>query len=909
MLRVYQFKSAQQMREYYTAALAGGDYYMTDEAKCFWRGDLAKRLGLPEVVTPDDFRALCDNRVPGQDRNLTPRTDADRTAGYDLNFHVPKSVSVLHLVTQDERIIQALQASVRETMQEIEQQIQTRVRRGGADGHRPGEGLLWGEFLHSTTRPVEGRPDPHLHIHCVVFNATHDPVENRIKAGYFQDIKRDAPYHEAAFHSRLAWRMRELGFGVERNRKFWEVAGIGPELTKRFSRRTQGIEELAAQLGITDPAVKASLGARTRARKAQEHATGELRREWLGRLSSDEQKHIRGLGANRDLTRPDEESRFGRERLDRSIDHHLERSSIVGEPRLWEQALRFGFGVVRPQAIRTAAKAHEELLRRKEGTLTWVTTRGVLQEEQRLLNFARDGRGQCVPLERNQPWEPGPGGLNRQQSLAVSYLLRSRDRVMLLRGGAGTGKTTLLRSFSQALRTRGHSLVVIAPSAEASRGVLRNEGFATANTVASFLDDNSQQRAGRNGVWFVDEAGLLGVPTANRLLEKAAEQNARIVLCGDTAQHAPVERGDALRLLESRLGLQSAELSQVIRQSGSYREAVELLARGAHDQALGVLDQLGSIRQIEQQDWTPLVQEYLQLRRQGRSTLVVAPTHVAGESLTTLLRAGLQREGLLSQEERLVPQFRDTQWSVAERSDATRYEPGMVVQCVRSLGKRHPQFTRGSRMTVVGQEEGHVKVRANDGSEVNLPLDRAKDFSVQTESLLRLAAGESIRLTAGGRTLDGRHRLNTGAVYRVDGFTPEGNIRFDNGWVIPRDHGRLAHGYVSTSHAAQGRTVDWVLIAQGVNSLPAASAEQVYVSVSRGRYGVRLYTDDRSTLLQALSQSATRRTATELLGAEAGPSYSRDIAERLQRLRQYRSERPIESGRQRESTQEFGYER
>jgi D-alanyl-D-alanine dipeptidase len=69
-------------------------------------------------------------------------------------------------------------------------------------------------------------------------------------------------------------------------------------------------------------------------------------------------------------------------------------------------------------------------------------------------------------------------------------------------------------------------------------------------------------------------------------------------------------------------------------------------------------------------------------------------------------------------------------------------------------------------------------------------------------------------------------------VYQVTGFTPAGNIRLDNDWIISKDFAHLAHGYVATSHAAQGRTVDVTLLAMGNQSLPAMGSEQFYVSAA-----------------------------------------------------------------------------
>jgi len=50
--------------------------------------------------------------------------------------------------------------------------------------------MVWAEFVHRTTRPVDGVPDPQLHCHAVTFNATFDPVEVRWKAAQFGDLVR-----------------------------------------------------------------------------------------------------------------------------------------------------------------------------------------------------------------------------------------------------------------------------------------------------------------------------------------------------------------------------------------------------------------------------------------------------------------------------------------------------------------------------------------------------------------------------------------------------------------------------------------------------------------------------------------------------------------------------------------------
>jgi hypothetical protein len=131
-------------------------------------------------------------------------------------------------------------------------------------------------------------------------------------------------------------------------------------------------------------------------------------------------------------------------------------------------------------------------------------------------------------------------------------------------------------------------------------------------------------------------------------------------------------------------------------------------------------------------------------------------------------------------------------------------------------------------------------------------------------SVLPVAPGEKLRITRNGKTTDGRHDLNNGALYTVAGFTPDGDIRLSNGWTVSKDYGFLAHGYVVTSHAAQGRTVNHVFIAQSERSYPASSREQWYVSISRGRHAATVYAADKESLLEAVSRSDDRLAATDL---------------------------------------------
>ena len=76
---------------------------------------------------------------------------------------------------------------------------------------------------------------------------------------------------------------------------------------------------------------------------------------------------------------------------------------------------------------------------------------------------------------------------------------------------------------------------------------------------------------------------------------------------------------------------------------------------------------------------------------------------------------------------------------------------------------------------------------------------------------------------------------------------------------------RLRHidyGYASTSHSAQGATVDRVLVDIDTRLSPElVNRKQFYVSISRTRNGVTVFTDDRSQLARTVNRNREKSVA------------------------------------------------
>ncbi|QKK08611.1 MAG: relaxase domain-containing protein [Planctomycetota bacterium] len=293
MLRIQVQNVAAAARRYFVDGLASDDYYRAGtELPGHWFGVAAERIGISGPVEYSDFAALTENLHPQTGKPLTPRKNDDRRIGYDTNFHAPKSVSVAYFLTGDERIREAFTEAVRETMQEIETHMATRVRRGGANHDRVTASMVWAEYLHFTTRPVDGIPDPHLHAHNFAFNCTWDPEEARWKAGQFVEMVRHAPYFQDVFHARLARNLGDLGLHITPTEFAFELGWVPDGLIERFSRRKRFIETIAEKMGITDAAQKAGLGAKTRERKRDDISLEELKEIWLARLTDEDRQWL-----------------------------------------------------------------------------------------------------------------------------------------------------------------------------------------------------------------------------------------------------------------------------------------------------------------------------------------------------------------------------------------------------------------------------------------------------------------------------------------------------------------------------------------------------------------------------------------------------------------------------------------
>lgn len=266
--------SASGFASYLTSESGRGDYYAGHESgdgedadgavagvrQSRWHGspDLLAGLGLAASapVAHDDLLALMQGVSPVDGRELRAAGgNGTRVAGIDLTYSAPKSVSALWAVSgreQRELIERAHGRAVASTLAHLERNVElVRSRQGGELRWERAASLLAAEFVHTSSRMTidqeqGGVPDPQLHSHVVVLGAQR--LDGRFAAVDSRELFRSARMNGAWYRSELA---SELGLQIEsrtgRDGRYFELAGVPPQLAERWSARSRDIQHAAAR--------------------------------------------------------------------------------------------------------------------------------------------------------------------------------------------------------------------------------------------------------------------------------------------------------------------------------------------------------------------------------------------------------------------------------------------------------------------------------------------------------------------------------------------------------------------------------------------------------------------------------------------------------------------------------------
>jgi conjugative relaxase-like TrwC/TraI family protein len=576
---------------YYEQQVVRGldDYYAgRGESPGIWAGAGSAALGLVGVVGDDDLGTLLRGvnpasaerlRSPVRERTITVRKldvesgewreERKRLApvsGYDLVFSCPKSVSLLHALTDDEpvrrQISDAHEASWQAALAYLEREACI-VRRGkGGTGREYGEGFVAAAFRHRTSRAQ----DPHLHTHVVVANMTRTGDGEwraldgeailktyRLAAGYLYEAHLR---HELTQRLGVEWTEPVKGMG--------ELVGVPEEAIRAFSTRRQSLVEHMEALGTQGFAASRVAALATREAKEQVDLP-RLREDWKARAAE------HGLG-RRELEalvaeRPIERDRVALEQLAVRLlggDGLTEKQTTFTMPDLVRAvAGSLPTGATTDRVLELANELSRfpgvEPVEVQEvpGRPARFTTRELLEVEREAIELALAGRDATVPMPERRPLAEAlmltGHDLSGEQRMLVHEAACRSDRVVCVVGVAGSGKTLALRAFADAYRGIDVEVLGAAPSGRAADELQAATGIPSRTLHRLLLDTRRDGSLPRGCVLVVDEAGMAETRVLAPLLHAVDRAEGKLVLVGDPAQLPAVGAGGLYQALCDRL--------------------------------------------------------------------------------------------------------------------------------------------------------------------------------------------------------------------------------------------------------------------------------------------------------------------------------------------------------------------
>jgi len=294
--------------------------------------------------------------------------------------------------------------------------------------------------------------------------------------------------------------------------------------------------------------------------------------------------------------------------------------------------------------------------------------------------------------------------------------------------------------------------------------------------------------------------------------------------------------------------------------SEAFRHVVELAADKQTDKAFAKLVELGAVTEALTDDgqlYQKAADAYLSATKQGKSALLVSPTWAEIDAVTEKVRETLKADGVVSHHEEAVTVFDSLSWTEAQKKNPGQFQPGQRIRFVRAT----KSFAKNETAEVVAIEGQSLKLRRADGREVVFsPSRSAASIDVGEARELKVSPGDWLLLQANhGKEFVNGERVHVRQIQN-------GRIALADGRVLPSTFNTFTHGYAVTSHSSQSKTVDEVLLVASSRSFGAVNREQFYVSISRGRERVHVFTDDADLLARRVTDSHERKAAVELQG-------------------------------------------
>ena len=195
-----------------------------------------------------------------------------------------------------------------------------------------------------------------------------------------------------------------------------------------------------------------------------------------------------------------------------------------------------------------------------------------------------EGKPPWPPINADKaiPWVETKAGITLAASQREAVRLTLQSKVLVITGGPGVGKTTLVNSILKILSVKGVRIALAVPTGRAAKRLSETTGFE-AKTIHRLLEVNPMHGGFRRNdehplecdLLVVDETSMIDVPLMNALL-KAIPDHAALILVGGVDQLPSVGPGQVLADIIASGAVPVVRLTEVFRQAAESRIIVNV---------------------------------------------------------------------------------------------------------------------------------------------------------------------------------------------------------------------------------------------------------------------------------------------------------------------------------------------